>query len=120
MGWDGKIPAAWVRVNVPVIVELQGLGLRDEALVFALNWFMSSATGLMLVEASAPAYRGPLSLGALETLSPHERDTLLDLHRHWQTVDRDRLLEYGFNHLLDGLAKLLPTPRTRTVARRRG
>ena len=120
MGWDGKVPAAWLRVSVPVIDELIGLGLRGEPLVFALNWFMSSATGLMLVEASAPAYRAPLSLGTLDTLSPHEQDTLIGLRRQWHTVDRERLLEYGFGHLLDGLAGLLPAQRNPKAPRRRG
>jgi AcrR family transcriptional regulator len=118
LGWDGRVPAAWLRVAVPVIKELQRQGLEGERLVFALNWFMSSAVGLMLTELSAPAYRDPFALGTLDKLSPSEQDTLLTLRQQWG-VDRDKLLEFGFEHLLDGLATLLPVQGSKERGRTR-
>jgi hypothetical protein len=81
IGWDGRVPAAWFRGSVFVIDELQSLGLRGEALVFALNWFMSSVIGLLLVEAQAQAYRQQLDLGMLDRLPPAAQETLLSLRR---------------------------------------
>jgi AcrR family transcriptional regulator len=118
IGWDGRVPGAWLSVAVPVIDELQAQGLKGKPLVFALNWFMSSAVGLMLIELSAPAYRQPLSLGMLDGLPVHEQETLLSLRRQWHAIDRDELLEHGFEHLLDGLAALLPDPEAKGRKRR--
>lgn len=83
IGWDGRVPSAWRQVNTPVVEELQDLGFEGRRLAFALNWFMSSAIGLMLVELAAPAYR-------------HAEDD----------IDREALLEFGFRRLVDGIAAL--------------
>ncbi len=107
LGWNGKVPAAWLRVSVPVIDELHAQGLDGKALLMAANWFMSSAIGLMLAEAIAPAYRQPRSMVAAEQLSAAEQASLRRMRHAWSPADRERLLALGFEKLLDSLGDLL-------------
>ena len=118
IGWSGKVPAAWLRVSVPVIDELSAQGLEGVPLVIAANWFMSSAVGLLLTEAVAPAYRHSASLAAAAALTPEEQATLRLMDHQWTRKDREQLLALAFEKLLDSLASLL-TPTGRKALDRR-
>ncbi len=108
MGWERKIPAAWLHVTVPVLRELKKLGLNGPELSFAAHWFLSSATGLMLVEASAPAFRGSDAFAALAALPLDEQEILLEVRQFQGPLDRQALLDYGFRQIISGLEPLLP------------
>jgi len=103
MGWEGRVPAAWLHVSAPIIEEFQRLGFAGERLAFALNWFMSSAIGLMLVELAAPVYRSEPPAELLARLPPSEQDLFA---MAWAPVDREALLEFGFRRLVDGVQAL--------------
>lgn len=107
MGWDKKIPAAWLRVTVPVIRELKALGLQGEDLKFAVSWFLSSSTGLMLIEGIAPDFRNAASYAALGTLTSDEQNLLLQVRQFPTSVNRAELLDYGFRQIIAGLDPLL-------------
>lgn len=107
MGWDKRIPAAWMRVTVPVIRELKALGLQGEDLKFAVNWFLSSATGLMLIEGIAPDFRNSASYAALGSLTSDEQDLLLEVRQFPSPTNREDLLNYGFQQIIGGLGPLL-------------
>lgn len=107
LGWNGHIPQAWLRTTVPVIDTLREQGLQGGALAAATHWFLSSAVGLMLTEASADAYRQPASVAAASTLSPAERASVEAVTAAWRTEQREPLLALSFELLLDALASLL-------------
>jgi len=119
IGWNGRVPAAWMRVSVPVIDTLREEGLAGDDLVLIGNWFMSSAIGLMITETMAVSYRQPSSLAAASRLDPREQETLRLMHHEWTDADRERLLALGFTKLLDSLGELLSLRRGPAVKTRR-
>jgi AcrR family transcriptional regulator len=121
IGWSGKVPAAWLRVSVPVIDVLRAQGLQGVPLVIAVHWFMSSAVGLLITETVAPAYRHSASLAAAQALTPQEQATLRLMDHRWSRRDRERLLAIAFEKLLDSLDSLLtPAGRQALDVRRPG
>jgi AcrR family transcriptional regulator len=112
LGWNGHIPQAWLRTTVPVIDTLREQGLAGGALAGATHWFLSSAVGLMVTEASAEAYRQPAAIAAAATLSAAERASLEAVTAAWRTDQREPLLALSFELLLDTLERLL-TPQGR-------
>lgn len=118
MGWEGRVPNAWLRVCAPVLELLQRQGLDGEDLVFAHNWFLSSATGLMMVEAIAPAYRGSLSISQLEGLPPDTQRIYLSIMPLLAGVDREAILEFGFTELIAGVERMLRSVKKNADERR--
>ncbi|NLP64906.1 TetR/AcrR family transcriptional regulator [Paraburkholderia sacchari] len=106
MAWSGRVPNAWVRICAPVLVLLESQGLKGNELAFAYNWFLSSATGLMMVESVAPSYRSSLSISQLEGLSADEQRAYLSVFPVLQS-DREAILEFGFEQIISGIDALL-------------
>lgn len=114
MGWEGRIPTAWLVVCAPVLVLLRNQGLTGENLAFAHNWFLSSATGLMMVEAIAPTYRQSVTLGQLDRLPREAQDAYLSVLPVLPNVKREAILAFGFDQLIAGIEIILR--RTTTPA----
>jgi AcrR family transcriptional regulator len=114
LGWNGHVPQAWLRITVPVIDTLREQGLEGRALAAGAHWFLSSAVGLMLTEASADAYRQPASVAAAASLPAAERASIEAVTTAWHADQREPLLALSFELLLDALAGLLtPAGRVR-------
>lgn len=120
MGWEGRVPTAWIAVCAPVLVLLRDQGLTGDDLAFAHNWFLSSATGLMMVEAVAPTYRSSVTLGQLDQLPREAQEVYLSVLPALPKVDRQAILAFGFDQLVAGVEILLrrTTGRTARAARR--
>jgi AcrR family transcriptional regulator len=108
IGLEGQISAAWLKASAPMLQLLRDLGLVGEELAFACAWFTNHAIGLMLAEASAPAFRHPISLGHLEQLTPEEQELYLMLRPHLPAITSESVLNFGFRLLVHGIEQLLP------------
>jgi len=111
IGLDGQVSPASIKVFAPVLQMLRELGLEGRDLAFASAWFTSHAVGLMLTEASAPAFRHPIALGHLEKLTPEEQETFLMMRAHTEQVTSEQVLEHGFRLIIAGVEQLLPAPK---------
>lgn len=108
IGLDGQVSAASLKVFAPVLKIFRELGLEGEDLAFVMAWFTSHAVGLMLTEASAPAFRHPIALGHLEKLTPEEQEAFLMMRPYMEKVSREQVLEHGFRLIITGVEALLP------------
>lgn len=114
MGWNGRVPAAWMHACAPLVQKLRTLGLAGAELAFAYNWFMNCVIGQMMVESVAQTYRRSTSLEGIDLLPPEEQVAIFELQTHRQLVEHDRVLDFGFRQAIAGLDSLLPsTPRSR-------
>jgi TetR/AcrR family transcriptional regulator, tetracycline repressor protein len=107
-GWQGRIPAAWLRVVMPIVRLLQEQGLEGSALALATEYFLSTTLGLMDIENAAATYRPKLPLQAMDQLPTEDQALLLELQPSRKKVLRDDVLEYGFRRIIEGLEPLLP------------
>lgn len=119
IGLEGQLSSAWLKVCAPAIQTLRDQGLEGERLAFVTAWFFNHAIGLLLAESSAPAFRHPISLGHLEKLSPEEQETFLSLRPHLSSTASEKVLEFGFDLLIEGVAKLVSPPAPPPKRRRR-
>lgn len=114
IGWNGRVPPAWMQACAPVVQLLRTLGFAGAELAFAVNWFFASVFGLMMVESTAPQYRRTPSLEGIDALPPEAQGAIFELQSHRHLVEHDRVLEFGFRQSIAGLEKLLPSPPRRS------
>lgn len=111
IGLEGQVSTASLKVFAPLLQMLRKLGLEGPQLAFASAWFTSHAVGLMLTEASAPAFRHPIALGHLEKLTPEEQETFLMMRSHTERVTSEQVLEHGFRLIITGVEQMLPAAK---------
>jgi AcrR family transcriptional regulator len=116
IGLEGQLSTAWLKVCAPIIQLLRDQGLEGDGLAFVSAWFANHTIGFMLAEASAPAFRHPISLSHLEKLSPEEQELFLSLRGHLPAVSTEKVLDFGFRLLIKGIEQLVP-PSTKKRSR---
>lgn len=101
MSIEGRATPAWRRILSPLLEVLQGTGADDQHAALLLAWITSQALGLIYIEEFAhPARRlAPLTAAALAGDAPY----LASLNQRLPEVQRQQVLELGFQAMVDGL-----------------
>ncbi len=105
MSIEGRATPAWRRILSPLLAVLQEAGTDDQHAALLLAWITSQALGLIYIEEFAdPARRlAPLTAAALGEDAPY----LAALNQLLPGVQRQQVLELGFQAMVDGLEQHL-------------
>lgn len=106
---EGQASLAWTRVMTPVLQVLKKLGLKGQALTFAIAWFTSETIGLMMIESSAHPSRQVYAFREVFAgLTDEEQADQALLKKHIGKIRRDDVLDFGFQSAIRALRTLLP------------
>jgi len=105
MSIEGRATPAWRRILAPLLEVLQGTGADEQHAALLLAWITSQALGLIYIEEFAdPARRlASLNAEALGDAAPY----LAALNQRLPEVQRQQVLELGFQAMVDGLERHL-------------
>ncbi len=109
MSIEGRATPAWRRILAPLLAVLEATGADEQHAALLLAWITSQALGLIYIEEFAdPARRlASLTAAALEEDAPY----LAALNRRLPEIQRQQVLELGFQAMVDGLERHLQRPR---------
>jgi AcrR family transcriptional regulator len=103
---------SWLRVWLPVGRVLYAQGLRGADLAFAASWFSVQAWSLITPSIRPPASAPIEAMFDLPTEDAADTLVIREMRDHYHPVDNARMLDFGFETLLDGLARLIDEART--------
>lgn len=106
--WDGRHSASFIRSWwLPLAQLLRERGMDNARISFAMNWFPTSALGMMAAQMNSAERRHSLSFTQMDLLDRDQQRLVMDLWLHLGDVERDVALEFGFNNLIHGLEQLI-------------
>ena len=103
MAWNGRLPAAWLRIWTPILRLIQEQGLEGEALAVTFDWFINAAIGLILTQRYALEVSKTATVGDIGGLDPENGILLLRLLYDLQSVGSEARFDLGFRRLVEGL-----------------
>lgn len=105
MSIEGRAAPAWRRILAPLLAVLQGTGVDEQHAALLLAWITSQALGLIYIEEFAdPARR----LAPVTSDEPGDNALYLAaLNQRLPQVQRQQVLELGFQAMVDGLERSL-------------
>lgn len=107
---EKKHSPLWIREWwLPIARLLKAQGLSTEATTFAMNWFTSTAMGLLTSQLEVTRRWENTGFGFIETLAPEQRLEAVELWQGIGSLDLQAVLEFGFNQLISGLETLVHT-----------
>jgi AcrR family transcriptional regulator len=114
---DNPITPAWFKTLMPVVELLNKQGLAGPRLAFVMDWFQSTALGLVHAQLGASGRRERFSMVEVGTFDPGVRRLATDLYLDYYNVDSEALIDFGFRWIVTGLEQLIaetaePPPRT--------
>jgi len=119
MAWNGRLSGAWLKVLMPVIETLYGIGFRGRRLNDAVTWFLSATTGLLTIATAdmllsfdgrgtvGPGYRGLNVADSMDSLDEREKEIMREILPHANNIDTDAMIAFGFRHLISGVERLM-------------
>lgn len=105
--WDGHISPGWLKTWLPIAALMRAQGLQGSALAFAMSWFTTTAMGFITAQMASPANRQRSAIAYSEDLSTGDQRLAVELWLDLGELNRDDMLAYGFNNILDGLEALV-------------
>jgi AcrR family transcriptional regulator len=113
--WDEHHSPAWMKTWwLPIARILQAQGLDNPRIAFTMNWFSTSAIGMIVSQAGA-RQRKPLSVVShIETLERDEHRLAVELWLCLGDVDPAAALDFGFRNIIQGMEAIVggtPLPR---------
>jgi AcrR family transcriptional regulator len=103
MAWNGRLPAAWLRVWTPMLRLLHDQGLEGGRLAVTFDWFINSAIGLMITERHAIELAKSASIADIGALAPEDGMLLLRFLYDLQQIGPKERFDLGFRRLVEGL-----------------
>jgi AcrR family transcriptional regulator len=103
MAWNGRVPAAWLRVWSPLLGLMQAQGLEGPTLALTFDWFINAAIGLIVAQRHAIEASKTASVGDVGALPSAEGLLLVRLFYDLQSLGREARYEIGFRRLIEGL-----------------
>ena len=103
MAWNGRLPAAWLRIWTPILRLIQEQGLEGAALAVTFDWFINAAIGLILTQRYALEVAKTATVGDIGGLDPESGILLLRLLYDLQSVGSEARFDLGFRRLVEGL-----------------
>lgn len=113
--WEGQHAAFFVRdwwMPIASLLREQGLSARETA--FAMNWFATSSLGMIASQLESPQRREDMGLGFLSGMSLAAQRDAADIWLNLREVERDTVLAFGFQQLIQGLETLIEQARHTT------
>jgi AcrR family transcriptional regulator len=119
MAWNGHLSGAWLKVIMPVIETLYGVGFRGRRLVDTVTWFLTETTGLLFIWTAdlllsfdgrgrtGPGYQALNFVDGMKSLDGRQRQIMEEMVPYANEVDAEAMIEFGFRHLINGIESLM-------------
>lgn len=117
--WNGRVSPAWLRTWIPLATLLRQQKLEGRHLAFALSWFTTATLGFLSSQRQSPDNRRVETLAHSATLEPLLRQSVLELWSDFESVERDAVLAFGFDNIIDGMARLIQSGDVPSLSRQR-
>lgn len=105
--WNGHVSPAWLRTWAPLVMLLRRHNLEGQRLAFALSWFTTATLGFLSSQMQSPDNRRVETLAYSAALEPSLRQNVLELWSDFESIDRDAVLTFGFDHIIEGMKRLI-------------
>jgi len=105
--WDGHVSPAWLRTWFPIVRLIKRQGLDGPKLAFAVSWFSTASMSFIVTQMGSPGHRRRDSIVHIGALDREDQQLASTLWLDFETVDRDAALEFGFDAIIGGLARLI-------------
>ena len=103
MAWNGRLPAAWLRIWTPMLRLFGEQGLEGERLAITFDWFINAAIGLILTQRYAVEVSKSATVGDIGALEPENGMLLLRFLYDLQSIGSEARFDLGFRRLVEGL-----------------
>ena len=106
--WDGHHSPAWLKFWwLPIAALFKRQGLDNQETAFAMNWFTTSAIGMMVAQAGSAQRKQPSVIARIAPLDADQQRLAAELWFCLGEVDRRDALAFGFRNLIAGLEKII-------------
>ena len=107
--WDGHVSPAWLRSWFPIVSLIERQNLKGPQLAFVMSWFSTASMSFIVAQMSSPQNRQPDAIIHIRALDRDVQRLATDLWLDFETLERDALLEFGFDNIIDGLERFVTT-----------